>query len=211
MVDLEIWREVTAGEPEIRDNESTRRQAHGPSEVTQRLALAVRTEENVAGRMENYLKEMLVTLTGPGVEFVVGGGVACVLQVVERVTLDLDIAVEMSAANLDRLVNAVERLKLQPRIPLSLTDIGDPDFVRSMVTEKGALVFSLTHFTNPLRHLGIFLSPALSFDRLSEGANWFEIGGTKVRVASKELLIKTKTKSNRFVQKIFSTCKNFQD
>jgi hypothetical protein len=142
--------------------------------------------------MENYLKEMLVALTDAGVEFVVGGGVACVLHGVERVTLDLDIAVDISAANLGRLINAVERLNLQPRIPVSLADIGDPDFVRSMVTEKGALVFSLTDFANPLRHLDIFLSPALSFDRLSKGANWFEIGGTKVRVASKELLIKIK-------------------
>jgi predicted nucleotidyltransferase len=142
--------------------------------------------------MENYLKEMLVTLTDAGVEFVVGGGVACVLHGVERVTLDLDIAVEMTASNLDRLVNAVEKLKLQPRVPVSLADIGDPDFVHSMVIEKGALVFSLTDFGNPLRHLDIFLSPALSFERLSEGANWVEIGGTKVRVASKELLIKIK-------------------
>jgi hypothetical protein len=142
--------------------------------------------------MENYLKEMLVTLADAGVEFVVGGGVACVLHGVERVTLDLDIAVQMNAPNLDRLVNAVEKLKLQPRVPVSLADIGDPEFVRSMVIGKGALVFSLTDFANPLRHLDIFLSPALSFERLSEGANWLEIGGTKVRVASKELLIKIK-------------------
>jgi hypothetical protein len=40
--------------------------------------------------MENYLKEMLVTFGDAGVEFVVGGGVACVLHGVERVTLDLD-------------------------------------------------------------------------------------------------------------------------
>lgn len=118
--------------------------------------------------MENYLKEMLVTLTDAGVEFVVGGGVACVLHGVERVTLDLDIAVEMTATNLDRLVNAVERLRLQPRIPVSLVDLADPDFVRSMVIEKGALVFSLTDSANPLRDLDIFLSPALSFERLTQ-------------------------------------------
>jgi hypothetical protein len=118
--------------------------------------------------MENYLKEMLVTLTAAGVEFVVGGGVACVLHGVERVTLDLDIAVEMTATNLDRLVNAVERLRLQPRIPVSLVDLADPDFVRSMVIEKGALVFSLTDSANPLRDLDIFLSPALSFERLTQ-------------------------------------------
>jgi hypothetical protein len=36
--------------------------------------------------MKNYLKEMLVTLADAGVEFVVGGGVACVLHGVERIT-----------------------------------------------------------------------------------------------------------------------------
>jgi hypothetical protein len=142
--------------------------------------------------MENYLKEMLVTLADARVEFVVGGGVACVLHGVERVTLDLDVAVQMNAPNLDRLIRAVEQLHLQPRVPVSLADIGDPDFVRSMVIEKGALVFSLADFNNPLRHLDIFLSPALSFERLSKGAKWLDIGSAKVRVASKEVLIEIK-------------------
>src|SRR4029077_3722446 len=142
--------------------------------------------------MENYLKEMLVTLAGAGVGFVVGGGVACVLHGVERVTLDLHVAVQMNAPNLDRVIRAVEQLDLQPRVPVSLADIGDPDFVHSMVTEKGALVFSLADFNNPLRRLDIFLSPALSFERLSNGAKWLDIGGAKVRVASKEILIQIK-------------------
>ena len=45
---------------------------------------------------------MLVTLADAGVEFVVGGGVACVLHGVERVTL-IDVAVQMNSPNLDRL------------------------------------------------------------------------------------------------------------
>jgi hypothetical protein len=142
--------------------------------------------------MENYLKQMLVTLADAGVNFVVGGGVACVLHGVERVTLDLDIAVQMNPPNLERLIGAVEQLDLQPRVPVSLADIGDPDFVRIMVTQKGALVFSLADVDNPLRHLDIFLSPALSFERLTKGAKWFDIGDARVRVASKELLIEIK-------------------
>src|SRR6266699_5070915 len=73
-----------------------------------------------------------------------------------------------------------------------LADIADPDFVHSMVTEKGALVFSLADFNNPLRHLVIFLSPVVSFERLSKGAKWVAIGDAIVRVASKELLIQVK-------------------
>jgi hypothetical protein len=145
-----------------------------------------------SNKMENYLKEMLVTLANAQVEFVVGGGVACVLHGVERVTLDLDIAVQITPQNLNRLIDAVERLKLRPRVPVSLADIGDPDFVRSMVVEKGALVFSLADFAQPLRHLDIFLSPTLSFERLSEGAALFDIGGVNIRVVSRELLIEIK-------------------
>jgi len=52
--------------------------------------------------MENYLKEMLVTLADADMEFVVGGGVAYVLHGVERVTLDLHVAVQLNAQNLDR-------------------------------------------------------------------------------------------------------------
>src|SRR5947207_14322817 len=96
--------------------------------------------------MENYLKEMLVTLADAGVEFVVGRGVACVLHGVERVTLDLDVAVQLNAPNLDRLIGAVERVNLQPRVPVSLGDIGEPDFVRSMVSGKGDLVLSFEDF-----------------------------------------------------------------
>lgn len=143
--------------------------------------------------MENYLKEMLVTLTEYGVKFVVGGGVACALQGVERVTLDLDIAVEVVPENLNRLVEAVEKLGLRPRVPVSVLDVGNPEFVRSMVTEKGALVLSLEDFSKPLRRLDIFLSPALSYERLAEGANSLDIGGTRICVVSKHLLMKIKS------------------
>jgi hypothetical protein len=62
----------------------------------------------------------------------------------------------MNSLNLDRLICAVERLDLQPRVPVSLADIGDPDFVHSMVTEKGALVFSLVDSNNPFGILIFF-------------------------------------------------------
>ena len=120
-----------------------------------------------------------MTLADAGVEFVVGGGVACVLHGV-------------GCAKSRPFDSRSGAAHLQPRVPVSLADIGDPDFVRSMVMEKGALVFSLADFNNPLRHLDIFLSPVLSFERLNKGAKWFDIGGAKVRVASKELLLQIK-------------------
>jgi len=50
---------------------------------------------------------MLMTLADAGVEFAVGSAIACVLHGFERVTLDLDVAVQMNSPNLDRLICAV--------------------------------------------------------------------------------------------------------
>jgi len=121
----------------------------------------------------------------------------------ENYLKDLDVAVQMNSSNLDRLICAVEQLNLQRRVPVSLADIGDPDFVRSMVTEKGALVFSLADFNNPLRHLDIFLSPALSFERLTKGAKWFDIGDTKCALHQKNYSYKLKTRLRPFGQRMF--------
>src|SRR3954469_282742 len=74
-------------------------------------AVSESKNEEVPLTMENQPKQMLVTLADAGVDFVVGGGVACVLHGVERVTLDLDIAVQMNPPNLERLIRAVEPLR----------------------------------------------------------------------------------------------------
>jgi hypothetical protein len=45
-------------------------------------------------------EEILSTLVDSGVDFIIAGGVACVLHGVERVTLDVDIAVALDAETL---------------------------------------------------------------------------------------------------------------
>ncbi len=57
--------------------------------------------------MQNHLKDILQELTERGVLFVVCGGVAVVLHGVERMTLDLDIVVDMTRENLQRLIDAM--------------------------------------------------------------------------------------------------------
>ena len=74
--------------------------------------------------MRNYIKEILLALTDAErgicsrrwsrLAFCTG---------VERVTLDLDVAVEMNASNLERLFTRHTGLNLQPRVPV-LADIG---------------------------------------------------------------------------------------
>ena len=52
---------------------------------------------------ESHLIEILCTLQDRGVDFVVAGGVAAVLHGVERMTLDLDVAVSLDPHNTEML------------------------------------------------------------------------------------------------------------
>ncbi len=56
--------------------------------------------------MRNYLFEVIRAFVESGVDFVVCGGVACVLQGCERTTFDIDIYARLSPENLDRVVAA---------------------------------------------------------------------------------------------------------
>lgn len=59
--------------------------------------------------MKNHIKEILFALCDGGVEYVVGGGVAAVLHGVERVTMDIDVAVNLTGANLERMTGVTRR------------------------------------------------------------------------------------------------------
>jgi hypothetical protein len=86
--------------------------------------------------MQNHLKDILQELTERGVQFVVCGGVAVVLHGVERMTLDLDLVVDMSRENLQRLIDAMRALNLTPRVPVPPEDLLSPEKVRIMIEEK---------------------------------------------------------------------------
>ncbi len=56
--------------------------------------------------MENFLFDAITGLAKAGVDFVICGGVACILQGSNRNSFDLDISVDMNEVNLKKLINA---------------------------------------------------------------------------------------------------------
>jgi hypothetical protein len=139
-----------------------------------------------------YLEEILAELTRRGVRFVVAGGVAAVLHGVERTTLDLDIALDLSAENVRRFAEAVEALGLKPLVPVKVDALADPESVRAMVEEKHAIVFMLADPSMPLRKVDVFLADGLEFERLDADAIAVAIPSGPVRVASLERLLEMK-------------------
>ena len=140
----------------------------------------------------NYINEILFALTDAKVEFVVGGGVAAVLHGVERVTLDIDLALNMDPANVEEFLQVMHKLGLQPRVPVPARDLMSREAVRRMIAEKGAMVFSFVDFDRPLRHVDIFLQGNLSFEELSRGARKVVIEDRAIKIMGIDKLLETK-------------------
>jgi len=137
-------------------------------------------------------REILATLAKAKVDFIVGGGVACVLHGVERVTMDVDLAVMMAPANLEKFLSVMRQLKLRPRVPIPPESLLDPAVIRTIVEEKHALVFSFLDPDAPIRHVDIFLTSDLSYESLLPDAEWIDLGDFKVRILSKQRLLSLK-------------------
>ena len=66
----------------------------------------------------DHLFEILLALNRLKVKFVVCGGVAAVLLGVERMTVDLDIAIDFKPENVKKFIVAMKQLGLTPRAPV---------------------------------------------------------------------------------------------
>lgn len=119
---------------------------------------------------KNYLEDLLKALTSRKIRFVVAGGVAVVLHGIERTTMDLDIALEMTQENISRFREAMDEMGLKPLVPLPIDVLSDAGMVRMMVEEKQAIVFMLADPQMPLRKVDVFLTEDLSYENLNKDA-----------------------------------------
>lgn len=139
-----------------------------------------------------HLREIIIELADAKVDFVIGGGVACVLQGVERFTLDLDVAVNLTPANLERFIAVMESQGLVPRVPVKPESLMDPAIRKMIIEEKNALVFTFIDLTDPRRHVDMFLRHDLSYDVLNDHCDRVDFDGRKVAIASVEKLLEIK-------------------
>jgi predicted nucleotidyltransferase len=142
--------------------------------------------------MSNHINEILFALSDAKVQFIVGGGVATVLHGVEGVTLDVDLALNMEPANVERFLGVMDELGLKPRAPVPARDLMSSEAVERMVAEKGAVVFSFIDFDRPLRHVDIFLRRNLSFEDLNETADHVLVEGRSIKIIGVERLLEIK-------------------
>lgn len=136
-------------------------------------------------------------LNREGVRYIVVGGVAVVLQGHLRLTVDLDLIVDLEPNEARKAIGALTALGFRPRVPVPAHQFAEPEVRKSWIREKGMQVFTMLDFDNPLRTVDLFVDHPIAFEELWERSQMLALGETEVRVACTPDLIRLKQLSGR--------------
>ncbi|MCF8062722.1 MAG: hypothetical protein K9M82_09420 [Deltaproteobacteria bacterium] len=141
-----------------------------------------------------YLIELICALADNGVAFIICGGMAAVYHGVERMTMDLDISLDMVPGNVRRFLETVRDLGLVPRAPVPADSLLDPETLNRFVKEKNARVFTFWDPESPYRQIDVFLTGDQAYSLLEDHTVPAKVDGRTVRVLSVEKLLEMKTR-----------------
>jgi len=136
-------------------------------------------------------------LAAASVRYVVVGGTAVVLQGHARLTVDLDLMVDLSHQQLSAAVGALTGIGLLPRLPVDPQSFADPQTRKGWVEQRNLLVFNLFDPSSSRREVDLFATEPLPFEQVYADASTFRIADVDVRVASRRHLIAMKRLAGR--------------
>lgn len=146
--------------------------------------------------MSTY-EPILARLNEQGGRYVVVGGLAVVLHGHARLTVDLDLVVDLAPEAARRTISALLGLGFRPLAPVEALDFADAARRLEWVEKKGMRVFSLYEPESPLSTVDLFVESPIDFEELYRKAELIPIGTTVVRVVSIPHLIQMKQAAGR--------------
>ena len=132
-----------------------------------------------------------------GVTFVVVGGMAVVLHGHARLTIDLDLVVDLAAEPALAAIDVLSGLGLRCRLPVDARDFADPVVREEWVRDRHLQVLSLYDPADPLREVDLFATHPIPFDELLADSTVMSIGDVEIRVASVGHIIRMKQQAAR--------------
>ncbi len=146
--------------------------------------------------MASYL-DVFAALSEAEVSYVVVGGAAVVLQGHARMTVDLDLVLDLEPASVRAALDVLLGLGMLPRLPVDPYQFADPVVREQWRTERNLIVFSLYDPADPFREVDLFSASPLPWEELRSQARAVQLGDIHVPVASLEHLITMKRAAGR--------------
>jgi hypothetical protein len=139
--------------------------------------------------------DVLRTLVTAGARFAVAGGFASLAHGVVRVTMDMDLVVDLKDDNLTLLWDTLTELGFLPQQPIPKASAVSAERLLKVAGEKGMRAFSWSHGSQPFLVVDLLLGPPFHWNEdLFEKIGIF---GVKVPVLRKDELIRLKRLAGR--------------
>ena len=149
--------------------------------------------------MKKEVQQIVSALNRANVRYVVAGGLAVIAYGYLRLTMDVDLVVDLERENLLRALNALERVGYKPRLPVTKEAFADARTRENWVSDKNMMVFPLwkPSDTNGIV-IDIFVKCPFNFVDEYAKAKWMEIdGGPQVPFVGLDCLLKMKAAAAR--------------
>ena len=125
------------------------------------------------------------------------GGIAAILYGVNRLTSDVDLAVELTAGNLGSLERVLERIGFMRRLPVSIKRLADPKTRRLWTEQKAMKVYSFMERKPPARVVDVMVKPLRSFNEAHRRRVTVKIHDVVVPLVPVDLLAEMKRNAGR--------------
>ncbi len=145
----------------------------------------------------SLLEPLFKGLNEAGVRYVLVGGLAVVLHGHARLTVDVDLIVDLDEDQAARAIDALVAIGMRPRAPVNPRDFADRSVREAWIRDRGVQVFSMIDPSNPMRVVDLFVSQPVPFEALWSRSVVLGLRETTVRVASIPDLIHMKRLSGR--------------
>jgi predicted nucleotidyltransferase len=136
-------------------------------------------------------------LNEAGIRYVVVGGLAVVLHGYARLTVDVDLVIDLDEEQARRAIETLVGMGLQPRVPVNPIEFADRSTRETWIRDRGMQVFSMFDPSNPMRVVDLFVDHPLPFEDLWARSVRFDLEEMTVRVASISDLIQLKRLAGR--------------
>lgn len=143
------------------------------------------------------IAELLKSLSGGSVRYVLVGGLAVQLHGYMRSTFDIDLVLAMDDDNLARFIAVAKRYGLVPSIPVPIDSLRNADQIDRWHREKGMLAFALREPQIGGGVVDVLVRPNVTFEQLMANAVAGELFAQKVWIASIDDLLAMKRIANR--------------
>lgn len=131
------------------------------------------------------------------VRYVVVGGLATVLHGHARLTVDLDLVVDLASAEAERAIAALTAIGFVPRLPVDAREFANAETRARWQREEYMQVFPLIDPRDPLRQVDLFVEAPIEFESLWTRAEMVPLGATTARIACIDDLIAMKRLAGR--------------